>query len=107
MEKIGVVTVTYNSSEVIDKFLEDLFNQKFSNFFLYVVDNASTDNSLEKINKLKESRVKIIKNSINKGVASANNTGISSALKDNCSHILFSRAQKYMNLRIWRFSSFQ
>jgi glycosyltransferase involved in cell wall biosynthesis len=74
MEKIGVVTVTYNSSEVIDKFLEDLFNQKFPNFFLYVVDNASTDNSLEKINKLKESRVKIIKNSINKGVASANNT---------------------------------
>jgi GT2 family glycosyltransferase len=88
MEKIGVVTVTYNSSEVIDKFLEDLFNQKFPNFFLYVVDNASTDSSLEKINKLKESRVKIIKNSINKGVASANNKGISSALKDNCSHIL-------------------
>jgi len=88
MEKIGVVTVTYNSSEVIDKFLEDLFNQKFPNFFLYVVDNASTDNSLEKINKLKESRVKIIKNSINKGVASANNKGIASALKDNCSHIL-------------------
>ena len=46
MEKIGVVTVTYNSSEVIDKFLEDLFNQKFPNFFLYVVDNASTDSSL-------------------------------------------------------------
>ena len=33
-------------------------------------------------------RVKIIKNSINKGVASANNKGISSAMKDNCSHIL-------------------
>ena len=80
MEKIGVVTVTYNSSEVIDKFLEDLFNQKFSNFFLYVVDNASTDNSLEKINKLKESRVKIIKNSINKGVASANNKGIAKVI---------------------------
>ena len=76
MEKIGVVTVTYNSSEVIDKFLEDLFNQKFPNFFLYVVDNASSDNSLEKIYRLKESRVKIIKNSINKGVASANNAGI-------------------------------
>ena len=49
MEKIGVVTVTYNSSDVIDKFLKDLFKQKFSNFLLYVVDNASTDNSLEKI----------------------------------------------------------
>ena len=88
MEKIGVVTVTYNSSDVIDKFLKDLFKQKFSNFLLYVVDNASTDNSLEKINKIKDSRTKVIKNSVNKGVANANNKGIASALKDNCSHVL-------------------
>ena len=88
MEKIGVVTVTYNSSDVIDKFLEDLFKQKFLNFLLYVVDNASTDNSLEKINKIKDSRTKVIKNSVNKGVANANNKGIASALKDNCSHVL-------------------
>ena len=88
MEKIGVVTVTYNSSDVIDKFLKDLFKQKFSKFLLYVVDNASTDNSLEKINKIKDSRTKVIKNSVNKGVANANNKGIASALKDNCSHVL-------------------
>ena len=77
MEKIGVVTVTYNSSEVIDKFLEDLFNQKFPNFFLYVVDNASTDNSVSFI-KDNFPVVKIIQNQLNDGYAK----GYNDALKD-------------------------
>ena len=41
MEKIGVVTVTYNSDKVLQPFLSDLFAQSFHNFNLYVIDNAS------------------------------------------------------------------
>ena len=40
MEKIGVVTVTYNSENVIKPFLENLYAQSFTNFNLYIIDNA-------------------------------------------------------------------
>ena len=38
---MGVVTVTYNSDDVLDDFLDSLAKQTFDNFLLFAVDNAS------------------------------------------------------------------
>ena len=88
MEKIGVVTVTYNSDKVLQPFLSDLFAQSFHNFNLYVVDNASEDKTLKILDDLNDNRVNQIRNHSNIGVAAANNIGIKKALEDKCSHIL-------------------
>ena len=88
MEKIGVVTVTYNSDKVLQPFLSDLFAQSFHNFNLYVVDNASEDKTLKILDDLNDNRVNQIRNQYNIGVAAANNIGIKKALEDKCSHIL-------------------
>jgi len=88
MEKIGVVSVTYNSGKVLNSFLVDLLAQSHSNFILYVIDNASTDSTLKILDKYLDPRIRVLKNNYNKGVAAANNLGIKSALSDNCNQIL-------------------
>ena len=88
MEKIGLVTVTYNSGNVLQPFLDNLLAQSFQNFNLYVIDNASQDTTLDILDKLNDNRVNQTRNQSNLGVAAANNIGIRKALADQCSHIL-------------------
>jgi GT2 family glycosyltransferase len=86
--KIGVVTVTYNSGRVIEDFMTSVLFQKYTNFTLYVVDNASSDDTLEKLSKYNDQRIIVIKNKDNLGVAVGNNQGISASIRDNCEYIL-------------------
>lgn len=85
---VGVVTVTYNSGRVIDGFLASLLVQSDSHFLLYVVDNASKDNTLERIAGCRDHRIRIIANSDNRGIAEANNQGIKAALAEGCEFVL-------------------
>jgi GT2 family glycosyltransferase len=85
---VGLVTITYNSADVILPFLQSVFNQTHSNYLLYIIDNNSSDNTLSLIeNFSKDSRIKIFANKNNVGVAAGNNQGINAALEDNCTHI--------------------
>jgi len=88
MKKVGLVTVTYNSSKVIKDFLSSVLSQSYNNFSLYVVDNSSSDNTLEIISTYNDSRIIIISNKINVGVAAGNNIGINKALYDDCDCVL-------------------
>ncbi|WEK71699.1 MAG: glycosyltransferase family 2 protein [Candidatus Chryseobacterium colombiense] len=92
-EKIGIVTVLYNSESVLEEFFETLNTQTYTNFVLYVVDNLSPDNSLllsEKLASNYEFETVIIKNNANYGVAKGNNIGIGRAIEDQCDLILLS-----------------
>lgn len=86
--KIGVVTVTYNSAGVLDPFLACLRLQTHTDFLLYVVDNASNDGTLTLLSRWEDSRLRLITNPDNRGVAGGNNQGIEAALADGCSHVL-------------------
>ena len=88
MEKIGLVTITYNSADVIRDFLESTFSQTFQNFIIYIIDNNSQDNTIEILKENTDSRIELVKNKENVGVAKANNQGIELALKDNCTQVL-------------------
>ena len=86
--KIGLVTVTYNSADVLPDFLESVCKQSFKDFQLFVIDNHSTDLTIEVFNKLKQSNFELIINQENFGVAAANNQGIKKALHSGCEYIL-------------------
>ena len=88
MDKIGLVTITYNSADVLQPFLDCVWQQTHNNLVLYVVDNASADATLSILAKDRDSRLKIINNSTNFGVAKANNQGIESAITDGCNQVL-------------------
>lgn len=85
---IGVVTVTYNSGRVIDDFMRSLLAQSYSNFLFYAVDNASSDKTLQQIGAYRDSRIRVIANPDNRGIAEANNQGIRASLADGCQPVL-------------------
>lgn len=86
--KIGVVTVTYNSGKVLPDFLRCIFSQTYSNFVLFAIDNASTDTTLELLSQCNDSRLRVIANPDNRGIAEGNNQGISAALDAACYSVL-------------------
>lgn len=89
MNKMGVVTVTYNSAAVLPEFIQSVELQQYTNFNLYVVDNASTDDTLEQLRRWKDPRLHLIENIENAGIARANNQGILAALDAGCDTVLF------------------
>jgi GT2 family glycosyltransferase len=86
--RIGVVTVTYNSAAVIDEFMTAMLDQTHKNFILYIVDNASADNTLKKLDRYDDPRIVILPNDLNVGVAAGNNQGIQASLQACCDHVL-------------------
>jgi GT2 family glycosyltransferase len=82
------VTVTYNSADVLDAFLRCVQVQTHEDFMLYVVDNASKDQTLEIARNWTDRRLRIIANLENLGVAEGNNQGIRSAIADGCHAVL-------------------
>lgn len=88
MEKIGVITITYNSKDVLRPFLNCVWQQTHTNLVLYVIDNASQDATRSILEMENDSRLKIINNSTNFGVAKANNQGIIKAIEADCDQVL-------------------
>jgi hypothetical protein len=86
--KIGIVTVTYNSEHVLDAFLDSVSAQTYNNIVLYLVDNASKDNTLEMVRQRSDLTIVIFPNLKNLGVAEGNNQGIRAALADECECVL-------------------
>jgi GT2 family glycosyltransferase len=62
--------------------------QTHSEFSLYLIDNASSDETLITLGNYRDSRVNIIRNRDNVGVAEGNNLGIRAALRDGCGFVL-------------------
>lgn len=87
--KIGVVTVTYNSGTVIEKFLDSIAAQTHSDYILYAVDNASNDSTIATLEAWGDKRLRVISNSVNAGIAEADNQGVRAALADGCGYVLF------------------
>jgi len=86
--RIGVVTVTYNSAIVVPGFMDSVLKQSHSDFILYVVDNASSDETLRLVSGYSDARIVPIRNVDNTGVAEGNNVGIRAALRDGCTFVL-------------------
>jgi GT2 family glycosyltransferase len=85
--KIGVVTVLYNSSAVLGDFFASIEQQRYPNFVVYCVDNASTDDSVLQC-RSRDSRYVVLENGKNLGVAAGNNVGIREAVAEGCEYIL-------------------
>ena len=73
----SVIMPNYNNAEFIKEAIESVLKQSYKNWELIIVDDGSTDNSLRIIKPfLKNKKIKLIKNKINKGVAFAAKTAV-------------------------------
>lgn len=75
--KLSVVIPVYNGEKFIEKSYDSITNQQLKDYEILYVDNNSTDNSLENINKIleKDTRVKLLHQK-KQGASSARNMGI-------------------------------
>ena len=71
----------YNGSNFLDQAIDSVLKQTFTDFEFIIVDDTSTDSSLEIISNwaLKDSRIKIIKNNQNLGLTKSLNKAIGQA----------------------------
>ena len=69
--KVSIITASYNYANIIEKGIKSIINQTYDNWELIIVDDGSTDNSLEIIEKYTENpKIKLYKHEggINKGL---------------------------------------
>jgi GT2 family glycosyltransferase len=86
--KIGVVTVTFGSGDVLPDFFKSLDQQTYRDFILISVDNGSTDSTVDQLHAYQGCEQIVIENCENLGVAAGNNQGICAALDEGCEYVL-------------------
>jgi len=87
MNNLFVVIVNFNNQKDIILCLQSLI-KAYPKINIVVVDNASTDNSLQSIISLRYEKLTVIKNKKNMGFAKGANIGIKFALKKGAERVL-------------------
>jgi len=64
---VSICIPTYNAGKTVVQTVQSILNQTYQNLEIIIVDNASTDNTLAILQKFKDSRIKIHKNTKNIG----------------------------------------
>ncbi len=75
---ISVVIPLYNKEKWVKRCVESVLDQTYSHMEILIVNDGSTDNSLQVVETIEDNRIKII-NKPNGGVSSARNLGIEHA----------------------------
>lgn len=80
MPKISVIVAIYNVAPYLERCLDSILNQTFQDFEIIGINDGSTDNSLEILEKYahRDKRIKII-NQTNSGAGYSRNIGIAHA----------------------------
>src|SRR5690554_3918162 len=76
---VTVFIPVYNCENFIDECLKSILNQTYKNIEVLLVDDGSTDNSVEKIKKYSDPRIRLIQNERNMGIPYTRNVGLKEA----------------------------
>jgi len=79
-QKISVIIPTFNRGNLIRNSIKSVLNQTYKNLEVIVVDDGSTDNTKDVVDKLEDERIKYIKLEENKGGSNARNIGIQNSI---------------------------
>ena len=77
--KVSVVMAAYNGGEYIGSSIESILNQTFGDFEFVIVNDCSTDNTLDIIKGYNDPRIVIVNNETNLGQTKSLNIGIKHA----------------------------
>lgn len=85
---IGIVLVNYNGAAFQNDCIKSLLNLNYTNYYIIIVDNNSSDTSMEELNVFDDKRIIKIFNEENLGVAQGNNIGIKKSIELCCDYTL-------------------
>ena len=75
MHKVDVIIPLYNKAETVGRTIESVLSQTMGDFHLIIVDDGSTDGSVEAARRFADSRITIVSQE-NQGPGAARNKGI-------------------------------
>ena len=78
-ELVSIVIPTFNHAPLLNRALESVLHQTYQNWEAIVINNFSSDNTLEVIESFNDLRIKLINFSNNGIIAASRNQGISAA----------------------------
>lgn len=73
---VSVLMVNYNHADTIEKSIRSVLEQTYSKLQLIIVDDGSTDNSVEIINSIDDSRIELYEEKENKQICAVTNIGM-------------------------------
>lgn len=103
--KFSIIVPLYNKEESVGSTIQSILDQKYRNFELLIINDGSTDNSLNVVSSFNDERIRII-NKENGGVSSARNLGIKEAKYEwivffDADDIMYENAlSEYVNLSL-------
>lgn len=86
---LGVVTVTFNAEDYLSPFLTCCLAQQACDFELLIIDNASSDRTLETVRRFVDSRINVLANNDNVGYSAACNQGVRHFARLGVNELLF------------------
>ncbi len=100
MPKVSVIIPVYNAQKYLERCLNSIVNQTLEDIEILLVDDCSTDKSVEIVQRYskKDKRIKLIKSKENQGAASARNKGLDVAKGE---YIGFIDADDYIDLNYY------
>jgi len=66
----------YNAGKFLGAAVNSIITQTYTNWELLIIDDGSTDNAIDSIQLIKDDRIKILKDGLNKGLAARLNQAI-------------------------------
>ena len=73
---VSVLMVNYNHADTIEKSIRSVLEQTYSKLQLIIVDDGSTDNSVEIINSIDDPRIELYEEKENKQICAVTNIGM-------------------------------
>lgn len=106
-----IIIATYNRQKLLSEAIDSVLSQSYKNFELIIVNDCSTDNTLEYLSTLTNENIKVFSNKKNMHVSYSRNFGIDNAggewivflddddtMMSNKLEVLYSAIQKYENI---------
>lgn len=81
MKKVSIVTPVYNAAEYIAQTIKSVQAQTYSNWEMLIVDDCSTDNTIQVVENFcrEDERIRLIKHEKNQGASKTRNTALANA----------------------------
>lgn len=98
--KVSVIIPIYNSEKYLNRAIESIINQTLKDIEIILVDDCSTDNSLEicREYEMKHDNIKVIHKEKNEGLGMARNTGLKYT---NSEFVAFIDSDDYIDLQMY------
>jgi glycosyltransferase involved in cell wall biosynthesis len=76
---VSVVITAFNRERYIEQAVSSILDQTFQDFELIIVDDGSTDSTLERLARFSDPRIRLVEHGQNRGIPAARNSGLEAA----------------------------